>query len=142
MATASASPVIASVALPDNINRYPEITAAMTQEEDSLLYRLRAAGPGCVVAAPQDIARIVFSYTGYRLVLWTGNWLGPNRARIRWADIYGHITPEDQRIADNRILTRGDPSAPEWTAAAERYGVDLVVRDDLSVVSVDTCGAD
>lgn len=140
IATAWVSPVIGSVALPDNINRYPEITAAMTHERDSLLHRLRAAGPGCVVAAPQDIARIIFSYTGYRLVLWTGNWWGPNRARIRWADIYDHITPEVQRIADNKTLVRGDPTAPEWIAAAERYGVDLVVTTDLTIVSVDECG--
>lgn len=135
-----ASPVVASLALPANVNRYPEITAAMTRSSDSLLYRLRAAGPGCVVAAPQDIARVVFSYTGYRVVLWTGTWFGPNRARIRWAGIYEHITPEAQRIADNKLLTTGDPSTPGWTAAAARYGVDLVVTRDLEIVEVDGCG--
>ena len=134
-----ASPVIASLALPDNVNRYPEITAAMTRSRDSVLYRLRAAGPGCVVAAPQDIARVVFSYTGYRLVLWTGTWFGPNRARIRWAGIYEHITREAQRIADNKLLTTGDPSTPQWATAAARYGVDLVVTQDLEVVVADDC---
>ena len=135
-----ASPVVANIALPESINRYPEITAAMTRSSDSLLYRLRAAGPGCVVAAPQDIARLVFSYTGYRLVLWTGNWFGPNRARIRWAGIYEHIIPEPQRISDNKLLMTGDPSTPEWAAAAARYGVDLVVTQDLQIVVVDDCG--
>ena len=134
------SPVVASLALPDSVNRYPEITAAMTRSDDSLLYRLRAAGPGCVVAAPQDIARVIFSYTGFRLVLWTGTWLGPNRARIRWAGIYDHITPEARRIADNKLLTTGDPSTPEWATSAARYGVDLVVTQNLEIVEVDDCG--
>jgi hypothetical protein len=132
--------VVASVALPDSINRYPEITAAMTRSETSVLHQLRAAGPGCVVAAPQDIARMVFSYTGYRLVLWTGNWLGPNRARIRWAGIYEHVTPEADRIRDNKTLTMGDASSPSWAAAAARYGVDLVVTAEGEIVTVDGCG--
>ena len=141
VATAWASPVVANIALPDSINRYPEITAAMTRSSESLLHRLRAAGPGCIVAAPQDIARVVFSYTGYRLVLWTGTWLGPNRARIRWAGIYEHITPEAQRISDNKLLTTGEPFTPEWNATAARYGVDIVVTRDLDILVVDHCDA-
>ncbi|MEA2516557.1 MAG: hypothetical protein QOG16_395 [Actinomycetota bacterium] len=121
-----ASPVVASLALPTHIGRYEGIEAAMHEEEDSVLHVLREFGPGCSVAAPQDIAREVFSFTGFRLVLWTGNWFGPNRARIRWAGIYEHIGSEQERIADNKTLIEGeDPAA--WSEAVDRYGVDVVV---------------
>jgi hypothetical protein len=124
---AVASPVVASIALPTHIGRYPEIGAAMRSEPDSLLRLLRNEGPGCVVAAPQEIAREVFSFTGYRMVLWTGNWLGTNRARIRWADIYDHITPEQKRIDDNRLLMAAAVDAATWRKTAAGYGLDLVV---------------
>lgn len=138
--TALVSPVVGSIALPNEINRYPEITAAMTQDEDSLLHRLRSYGPGCVVAAPNSIARIVFAYTGYRLVLWTGNWFGENRARIRWAGIYDHIAPEAQRIEDNKTLTTARPGSGPWLEAADRHDVDLIVTKDLELIEVDECG--
>lgn len=124
-AIAWASPVVASIALPNTIGRYPEIEDAMREEPSSLLYQLRQLGPGCTVAAPQDIAREVFSYTGFRLVLWTGSWFGDNRARIRWADIYERIGSQEQRIEDNRALVDGGPN--DLNAILERYGVDLVV---------------
>lgn len=134
-----ASPIVGSVALPNEINRYPEIAAAMTRSDESLLYRLRSYGPGCVVAAPNRIARIVFSYTGYRLVLWTGNWFGDNRARIRWAGIYEQIEPEAQRIQDNETLTTARPGSDPWIEAARRHDVDLVVTEDLEIVTVKEC---
>jgi hypothetical protein len=126
-ATALASPVVASLALPTHIGRYPEIGAAMTGADESLLNVLRDAGPGCVVAVPQEVSREVFSYTGFRMVLWTGNWFGANRARIRWADIYERIAPEARRIADNKILVTGEVPADGWRLLAERHGVDRVV---------------
>jgi hypothetical protein len=124
-AIAWTSPVVASIALPSKIGRYPEIEAAMREDPSSLLYELRRLGPGCKVAAPQGIAREVFSYTGFRLVLWTGAWYGDNRARIRWADIYDRIGSEQQRIEDNKALVSG--RSDDVTAILDRYGVDLVV---------------
>ena len=124
---AVASPVVASIALPTHIGLYPEIEAGMRREDDNLLHLLRIEGPGCVVAAPQTISREVFSFTGYRMVLWTGNWLGANRARIRWAAIYEHIAPEEQRIADNKLLVTAAADPETWKQAAARYDVDLVV---------------
>lgn len=128
-AIAWASPLVASVALPSRIGRHPEIEDAMLEEPSSLLFRLRSLGPGCVVAAPQDIAREVFSYTGFRLVLWTGNWFGPNRARIRWADIYKEIGSEQQRIEDNKTLIGLETDDAERRSTARRYGVDIVVME-------------
>jgi hypothetical protein len=126
-AIAWASPVVASVALPTHIGRYPEIGAAMREERGALLYELRRLGPGCNVAAPQEIAREVFSFTGFRLLLWTGNWFGDNRARIRWTGIYDTIGSEQQRIEDNRLLLDGDTDPAEVQAIAARYEIDVIV---------------
>ena len=125
-----ASPVVASLALPTHIGRYPEIGAAMREESGSLLHELHELGPGCIVAAPQEIAREVFSYTGFRLVLWTGNWFGENRARIRWANIYDYIRSEADRIADNRSLLSGETDPAIIDTTAEEYGLDLIVVPD------------
>lgn len=127
-AVALASPTAASLATPDVVKPHEEMRAAMVREPDNLLHVLREAGPGCTVAAPQGVSRQVFAYTGYRMLSWTGNWLGENRARIRWAEIYNHITPEQTRLDDNALLT-ADPRSSEWHATAQRHGIDLVVLD-------------
>ena len=130
-ALACASPAVASIALPSNIGRYPEIREAMMDEPDNLLAELRAvAGQGCVVAAPQSIAREVFSFTGFRMVLWTGAWFGENRARIRWGGIYDRIGSQEQRIRDNEILTRGIGSSESWREIARNYGVNVVIAEE------------
>jgi hypothetical protein len=126
-AIAWASPLAASLALTTHIGRYPGIQAAMEEEPGNLLHELRELGPGCNAATPQEVAREVFSFTGYRLVLWTGNWFGDNRARIRWTDIYDEIGSENERISDNKRLTDPDTSASERRSIAERYNVDVVI---------------
>lgn len=122
-----ASPVVASIALPTHIGTYPSIGEAMREEPGALLYELRRLGPGCEVAAPQGVSREVFSYTGFRLVAWTGAWYGENRARIRWADIYEHIGSETQRLADNKTLVSAETPDETRRTLARRYGVDVVV---------------
>ncbi|HEX2267407.1 MAG TPA: hypothetical protein VHI97_04270, partial [Actinomycetota bacterium] len=82
----------------------------------------------CTVAAPSSLPLQIFAYTGYRHVAYVGS--GRHRgnyARIRWRDIYGRISRESDRLADNRILTegRGDPST--WRRLAFRYGLNFVV---------------
>lgn len=126
-AIAWTSPVVASLALPTHIGLHPGIKAAMREEPGALLYELRRRGPGCAVAAPQEISREVFSYTGFRMLLWTGNWFGDNRARIRWADIYDVIGSQEDRIADNRSLMSGSADPLEWQRIVDQRDLDLVV---------------
>ena len=121
------SPVVASLAVPIKIGLYPGIGEAMRQEPGSLLYELDRRGPGCEVAAAREVQREVFSYTGFPLLLWTGAWLGDNRARIRWTDIYEVIGSEEARIADNRALMSGDTDPAKWRSIVEARGLDLVV---------------
>lgn len=125
-AIALASPVAASLATPDVVKPHEEVRDGMTRQHDSLLHVVRDAGPGCTIAAPQGVSREVFAFTGYRMLAWTGNWFGENRARIRWADIYDHITPEQERIEDNKLVT-GRPDDPRWPEIVEKHGLDLVV---------------
>ena len=127
------SPVIASMAVPIKIGRYPGIGEAMREEPGSLLYELSRRGPGCEVAAAREVQREVFSFTGFPLLLWTGAWLGENRARIRWTDIYDIIGSEEARIADHRALMSGDTDPARWRSIVEARGLDLVVvpEDEL-----------
>jgi hypothetical protein len=81
-----------------------------------------------VVGAPRVIDRRIWTYTGFRSVMYWVSVPHPgNESRIRWAGIYRHITPEAQRVRDNHILTYGDVSPRRWRAVARRYGVDVVV---------------
>jgi len=159
LAAATTSPVVASAALPSRIASAPVLVEAFERRSDSVLNAIdRDPGTGCVAAVPQEIAREVFSYTGYRLVLWTGSWFGDNRARIRWADIYERIAPDEQRIRDNRILVNGWGQPQRWRELVETYDVDIVVAPidnaryrpfrgiprraagDYIVLTVDRCG--
>lgn len=141
-AVAVASPVAASLGLPEVIGRAPLLDAALAGEEDNVLNVLNEGDRiGCIAAVPQDIAREAFSYTGYPLVLWTGNWFGPNRARIRWADIYQRIPGDKERLADNRVLVNGWGSPERRDALVEKYDVDLIVTPDHLVQEVGECGS-
>ena len=128
-AMALASPVSASLATPSVIKKHEDVRSGMVESEDSLLHVVRDIGPGCTIATPQNMSRAVFGFTGFRMLAWTGNWLGENRARIRWAGIYEHITPEEQRIEDNRLLVTR-PDDPLWRDIADEHDIDVVVTSE------------
>ncbi len=129
VAIAVASPTVASLALPRAIGRPQELGLALDGDPASAL-RVLMPRPGlrCVAAVPTDRSIRVFSYTGYRLVMyvWSEGYQ-TNKARLRWRRIYEEIPGDAERLRDNDVLTnaRGDASA--WRAAARKYGVDLVV---------------
>ncbi|HEX2235155.1 MAG TPA: hypothetical protein VHK89_02665 [Actinomycetota bacterium] len=129
VALAVPSPVVASLALgPDGPGK-GVLLGAVRGEPRSLL-NLISPEPGgdCVVAAPVGIDAPIFTYTGYRMVMYTWGTEDPgNRARIRWQDIYERIVPEQERLRDNRLLVRGTASPALWRTTARRYGVDIVV---------------
>lgn len=131
VAVAVASPIAASLGLPKVIGSAPVLEEALAGKTDNVLNVLNEGDPsGCVSAVPQDIAREAFSYTGYPLVLWTGNWFGPNRARIRWADIYERIPGDAERLADNRVLVNGWGSPERIEELIDRYEVGLIVSPE------------
>jgi hypothetical protein len=129
------SPALAGVALP-GIFEPPSLQAAARGDADALL-NLIAPRPGgrCVAAVPRDIGPLVWSYTGYRLVMfWTSEPHPGNKPRIRWADIYQRIVPQRRRQHDNIALVTGEVSRRRWKRIAARYGVDVVVARDDAVV--------
>jgi nucleotide-binding universal stress UspA family protein len=129
VALAVPSPVVASLALPEELGHASILDQALSGNSSNLLNAM-APEPGqrCIVAVPVGTSVRVFSYTGYRLVsfVWNREYFA-NRARIRWRDIYEIIPGDLQRLADNRRLTDGLASPQEWRGLAARWGVDLVV---------------
>jgi len=80
-----------------------------------------------VVATPA-LAFTAFSYTGYRLMAYEGS-RGHRRnfARIRWRDIYKHIPPEDERLADLHALIQDDTGRARFVSLLQTYRVNLLV---------------
>lgn len=128
------SPILAGIAVQKRMAPRGLIPVAASGNPHSLL-NIVAKRPGaCVVAAPKAPGRRVWTYSGYRMVMyWVGVPHPGNRARIRWADIYHHIVPEAQRIEDNRTLVHGNVPHRKWEALVHKYGVDAVVTPDYLV---------
>lgn len=129
---ALASPIIASVALPSRLERQPLLSSALVGDPEAVLNVFTRSGHRrCIGAVPPPLSRRAFSYSGYRLVLYSASYAAldrPNVARIRWRDIYASIPRQRERATDNRILTQAAVGDPAWTNAAERNKVDVVVR--------------
>ena len=162
------SPVVASIAVGDievDSRAHRLTSASLLPGSRSVPAVLLNAGPGrCVVAVPPALSRVVFGFTGYRQVLWQGGAKGPNRARIRWRDIYEQIPGDSERMKANKVITKGLGSRERWRELVRKFGVDLVVveadaasrpvfnryasrkaafgREDYVVVEVGECGAD
>ena len=127
VALAAPSPLIASLALPDVQEARPRLRSLLTsslQGEDTVLNLASRGARRCIAAAPPELSFRLFSYTGYRLVLYAiGEKISPN---VRWNEI-----PDDpgkrRRFEDNRMLTEGLGSPSAWETTAKKYGVDVVV---------------
>jgi hypothetical protein len=122
------SPVLASVALPSAKPAPRSVTAALEGRRDAMLQLLDPSpGLSCIAAVPPQWSHPVWSFTGYRLVLyrWTSHItnLSPH---IRWRDVYHYIPSVRQRLRALRILLApGDPR--RWQEEAARWNVDVVV---------------
>lgn len=124
------SPLLASIALPAERGT-PEVLADSLEGDPHTVLNLIAPrlGMRCVIATPVGLSQRVFSYTGYRMVLfrWAPGEISRNSAHIRWAGIYKHIPGGLDRLQANRTLTGTVPDRARWDEAAEAYGVDVVV---------------
>ncbi|MBA3350686.1 MAG: hypothetical protein H0T12_09055, partial [Actinobacteria bacterium] len=124
------SPLLSSIALPAERGS-PQVLAESLEGDPGTVLNLVAPRPGmrCVVAAPLGSSQRIFSYTGYRMVLfrWAPGEVTRNSAHIRWAGIYSHIPGGFQRLQANRVLTGNTHSKAQWNKAADEYGVDVVV---------------
>jgi len=113
---------------PNRVGQSPALADALLGRERNVLTALARAGRGrCVVATPA-LAFTAFSYTGYRLMAYEGS-RGHRRnfARIRWRDIYKHIPPEDERLADLHALIQDDTGRARFVSLLQTYRVNLLV---------------
>ncbi len=134
-------PIAASVDVARSGQRASLLGSALLGNRANYLTEVGRRGRGqCVVAAPGNLPLLIFSYTGYRHVAYTGlrRHTG-NFARIRWRDIYRHIPPDRERLADNAVLTTGGSEPGPRRRLIEKYGVDVVVTGDDAVLSVGRC---
>ena len=126
IALALPSPVIASLALPTELPVRPRLQQALEGDREQLLNVLARYGHGvCAAAVPAPGS--VFPYTGYRFLLYGHPEVRENAARIRWADIYDHIVPEEQRVRDEELLMSGTATPEQFREIVARYGLDFVL---------------
>ena len=126
IALALPSPVIASLALPTELTVRPRLQQALEGDWEQLLNVLTRYGDGvCAAAVPAPGP--VFPYTGDRFLLYGHPEVRENAARIRWADIYDHIVPEEQRVQEQELLMSGTATPEQFREIVARYGLDLVV---------------
>jgi hypothetical protein len=129
-ALAVPSPLVGSLALNHLYKRSRLLAESLAGEPDTVLNRLAAGGSRCTAAIPRgQLGALVFSYTGYRLVIasWNQGYV-ENRARIRWREIYEIIPADGERFADNAILTHRKTSREVLEGLIAKYGVDVIVR--------------
>jgi hypothetical protein len=120
------SPMIASVGMPSHTGILPAVEQALRGSRDQELNALTAYGDGVCSALAVD-GRPVFSYAGFRVVLFGDPTHRTNAARIRWARIYERIVPEAQRLRDAELVLSGRATRSELQAVVERYGLDVLV---------------
>jgi hypothetical protein len=114
------SPLVASLALPRKSSPPPGVVSSVRGDPGTLLNVIAPApGRNCEAAVPSELARSVFSYSGYRLVL--------KSRRVRWRQISDHVPGDAERQAATEALTGGSVDVDEWRALAQAYGVDVVV---------------
>ena len=120
------SPVIASLALPSAFPDSPSLTRALEGDPSEALNALAEYGDGsCAAAAPRPL--LFFSHTGFRFLLVPSDRREENDARIRWAEIYEHIAPQEQRVADDALLMTGSATPEELAGIVRRHGLDVIV---------------
>ena len=117
-----------ATAAPENrLHNARALELSLSGSEPTVLNELAARTGTCHVAAPETLSRLIFSYTGHRLVSWVGKSLARNSARIRWANIYSSIPDGLERHSANTQLTTGRVSQQRWTSLVSSYEVDVVV---------------
>jgi hypothetical protein len=127
------SPLLASAALPVAKRVPQESQAALTGHRAMLSLVAPRPGMRCIAATTPDWSHAVFSFSGYRLVLfrWSKK-VWANSAHIRYIDIYDHIPNIHRRVAALDVLLAPTDRAT-WEAVARRWKVNVVTIPQSSV---------
>jgi hypothetical protein len=129
------SPLLASAALPAAKRVPQESEDALTGQRTMLSLVAPKPGMRCIAATTPDWSHAVFSFSGYRLVLfrWSKK-VWANSAHIRYIDIYHHIANIHQRVAALDVLLAPGRRVA-WEAVARRWNVNVVTIPQSSVPS-------
>ena len=126
VALALPSPLVASLALPAEKPPPPDLQRALRGDRRHPLNALARYGDGVCAASAPEPAR-AFSYTGYRFLRFGDPLVRENSARIRWAEIYEHIVPEEERVRDEASLEHRSSTPTDVRGITHRYDLDVVV---------------
>lgn len=130
------SPMLASLAHPDEIRTRPVVGMAMAKGGpwtylDELNTR---TGVVCTVATPLRFADSIHAFTGHRdVAIVLGENLEGNEARVRWRDVYEETESLDTRIEDSKALTLGGGNPEHWDDLVAKYDVDVVVVPERAI---------
>jgi hypothetical protein len=120
------SPVLASWAVPKEVPTSAPIRSALLGDRRNVLLQLRDYGDGtCAIAS--TLGWRVFAYTGFHLLVFGHPEEEENAARVRWADIYDRVAPEEQRLRDQELIMGGTATPTQLQDIIERYGLDAIV---------------
>ena len=121
------SPLLASLAYPEDVYIPVVITESLKNEIHTLLNELDTREGTCTVAAV-GVTDKIFAFTGHRLVaIVLGRELEDNKARVRWRDIYEVTESLETRAADTRALIGGGENVGQWQELVNKYDVNAVV---------------
>ena len=121
------SPLLASLAYPEEVKIPVVITESLKNETHTLLNELDTREGTCTVAAV-GVTDEIFAFTGHRLVaIVLGPELEDNQARVRWRDIYEVTESLETRAADTRALIGGGENVGQWQELVDKYDVNAVV---------------
>ncbi len=130
------SPLLASLAYPEEVKPPVVITESLQDETHTVLNELDTRRGAVCTVASIGISDEIFAFTGHRSVaIVLGNKLEDNQARVRWRDIYEVTETLETRFADTRALIRGGENVSQWQRLVDKYDVDAVVVPALLIDS-------
>jgi hypothetical protein len=123
-----ASPLVSAFRYTDKFPEDQAVAAALREEPDAVLDVVARQLEGrCRAAAPLNLTRQLFSYTGFKLVLWVALPERANWGRTRFADLAETQEEGFERLADNQALTLARPEPERWEQLVRSYDLDAVV---------------
>ena len=138
-----ASPLLSASLYTDKFPEEPAVATALRGDRDAVLNVLAREMEGrCRLAVPLKLARQVFAYTGFRLVLWVALPERDNWGRTRFADLAESQEEGFERLADTQALVLARPDPERWDRLAAAYGLDAVVAPERKAGSAAFAGRD
>jgi hypothetical protein len=135
------SPLVSASMYEDKFPEQPLVASALRGDPDALLNVLVREMKGrCRAAVPLKLAKPVFAYTGFRLVLWVALPDRDNWGRTRFADLAESEEEGFERLADVQAVVLARPEPARWKHLVESYDLDAVVAPERKAGSAAFAG--